>query len=94
MDYSIFLAITILTIIGILFIASKVWPGDRRLVRQSIIERGFNRVCEFIGFSFVISFYAVPAAYVVGRITESPILIVVTYFGLIIWADHSFNRKP
>ena len=99
MDYSIFLAITILTIIGILFIASKVWPGDRRLVRQSIIERGFDWVCEFIGFSFVISFYTwIPAAGIGmllgGTEQEQAQIGLIAIILINVWVIRYMNRKP
>lgn len=99
MDYSIFLAITILTIIGILFIASKVWPGDRRFVQRSIIERGFDWVCEFIGFSFVISFYTwIPAAGIGmllgGTKQEQAQIGLIAIILINVWVIRYMNRKP
>jgi len=58
MDYSIMLLVFVATSAAILFIANKVWPGDRRFVQQSRIERAFDCVTEN-----AISFYTwIPAA--------------------------------
>ena len=99
MDYSIFLAITIPTIIGILFIADRVWPGDRRFVQRSIIERGFDwvvqRSIEFCLYSFYTWIPAAGIGMLLGGTKQEQAQIGLIAIILInVWVIRYMNRKP
>ena len=83
----------------VIFIASKVWPGDRRFVQQSRIERAFYRGLEN-ALSFVLySFYTwIPAAGVGmllgGTKQEQAQIGLVAIILINIWLIRYMNRKP
>lgn len=93
------LLIFVATSAVILFIANKVWPGDRRFVQQSRIERAFDCVTEN-AISFVLySFYTwIPAAGIgmlLGSTKQEEAWIGLIALILInVWMIRYMNRKP
>lgn len=86
MDGSILLVITIPALFAIIAVAERFFPSKRG-------PRTLNRFSEFICFALVSSFYTLPAAYVVDRVTDSGALALITFIGLTIWADHHMNSN-
>lgn len=86
MDYSIMLLIAIPVIYVVVTAAEHFFPSKRG-------PRTLNRFNEFLIFALMSSFYTIPAAYVVGRVSGSGALALISYIGLTVWADRAFNRN-